>query len=386
MEPTKLHSYKVRNISNLHIYGRTSDYRDALPLFWTGSGFSVDTRSGELWALLESDYSIHEPWVSVWINGKMVSRFIAEKGRRWYCLFRGLNPDSIHRFTLLKETQAMSPDPKHLLLVHALGVPESMEGPADRIFVKQNRRPLNIEFVGDSLTTGEGLAGDVPEMDWISGWMSLRDNYAVTTAMNLDADFHILSQSGWGVTTSWDNDRNSNLPRHYRNVCSIAGGKNEEMGSHDLWDFSKWKSDVIVVNLGTNDWVAFNNPPKIDEETGAEWKYRLDEDGRPFAEDVDKIKAGVSNFLSDLRENNPDSLILWGYGMCGFELGEAIKETLDLYVQAHGDTRLHFIPLPSMEEETEEDDRGSRQHPGPCTHRKAARILTGKIKELLGIN
>ncbi len=383
MEPTRIHAFRIRNISNLHVYGRTSSYRSALPLFWTGSGFSVDTKSGELWALLESDYSVYEPWVSVWVNGNMVGRFMVEKGRRWYCLFRGLSPEKVHRFELLKETQAMSGDRQHMLLVHALGVPENIKDPSSQVFLKQKERPVKIEFVGDSITTGEGLSGGVDEMDWISGWMSLKDNYALMTAKALNADFHILSQCGWGVTASWDNDRKCILPPHYTNVCSMHWGeRNEILGAQDDWDFSKWKSDFVVVNLGTNDWGAFNNPMKTDPGTGEKWKYRIDADGKPNPDDLAYFRTGVMNFIKKIRVNNPNAHIIWIYGMCGFELGGEIAGAVETFASENSDSKVHFMHLPSMTDESSEE-KGSRSHPGPGTHRRVARLLTEKIASIM---
>ena len=62
---------------------------------------------------------------------------------------------------LLKDVQAMSEDPAHLLQVtaicHAGG--EFLPLPAPR---------CRLEFIGDSITSGEGAIGAVCETDWIS--------------------------------------------------------------------------------------------------------------------------------------------------------------------------------------------------------------------------
>lgn len=380
MEDAKLRSFKINAIKNLHVYGRTGHSEDSLALFWTSSGFSVDSKSGELWAELEGDYTDYEPWVSVWINGNQVSRFIVEKGRRWYCLFRGLSPKQ-NRFTLLKETQAMSGDESHMLLVHALGVPSTVSGNADEIFLPQEKRKLKIEFVGDSITTGEGLYGGMDEMDWISGWMGLSANYAVNTARKLKADFRLLSQSGWGVVSGWDNNRNSTMPRHYGNTCSLAPGeRNRGMGACDENDFEKWQPDFVIVNLGTNDWMAFNTAAFRDSASGEIWKMRLDENGKPEAEDLKFFCDGVKNFLRQIRGKNPDAKILWAYGMCGPELGEEIKKSVEEYKAENGDTNADFIALDSMTLEGD-DEHGSRMHPGSITHARACKKLVEEIQK-----
>ena len=371
-----------KEIEHIHWYGRTGAAQDgAVALFWTASGFAVETGAGALWAELEASWSQYEPWVGVWVDGVQVSRFMPEEGRHWYCLFRGLPAGTPHRIALLKETQAMSGDPQHRLLVHALGVPRAA---ADKPFLPLQARSRRIEFVGDSITTGEGLAGAVDEMDWISGWMALRDNYALRTAKAFGADFHILSQSGWGVVTSWDNDRNCVLPKHYGCICSLAGGQeNAQLGAQERWDFSRWQPDAVVVNLGTNDCGAFRNPPHTDPQSGAVWKMRVSDDGGQNEEDIAFLQQGIKDFLAAIRSRNPRAHIVWAYGMCGFELGERIRAAVEDYARASGDTAVTFLALPSMSDETEEE-KGSRQHPGPGTHRRASALLVQELKRALG--
>jgi lysophospholipase L1-like esterase len=401
METNNLRVFSLEQVKNLHVLGRTgistghsenSCMTDnsgttstcaakTLALFWTASGVSVNTTAGEVWALLEGDYSVYEPWASVWVDGAEVSRFIVQKGKQWYCLFRGLPVGTPHVITLLKETQAMSADEKQMLLVHALGVPDAVA--AEQVFVPLPQKKCKIEFIGDSITTGEGLAGAVQEMDWITGWMALRDNYALLTAKQLDADFRIFSQSGWGVTGSWDNDRNCAIPNYYNKVCGLVfGARNESFGAHEPYDFASWRPDVVVINLGTNDWGAFNNAAKKDPATGKEWKLHLDANKKPVAQDLAFFTKGVYNFIQQVRRCNPQAQILWVYGMCSFDLGPEIEATVARFAEDTGDTKVHFAKLPCMSAETE-DEKGSRQHPGAGTHHRTAKVIAAEIEKLL---
>src|SRR5574344_1996617 len=93
-----LHEIKISEVKNLHSLGRNGKSSDGdLALFWTASGFSVNYRGGELWAELEGDWSNAEPWASVWIDDYQVSRFIVQKGKNNYCLFRGLAAGAEHK-------------------------------------------------------------------------------------------------------------------------------------------------------------------------------------------------------------------------------------------------------------------------------------------------
>ncbi len=381
METKDLRYFAISSIENIHLYGRTGrDASGAVALFWTASGFAVNSPAQELWAELEADYDNLEPWVSVWVNGCQVSRFIVEKGRRWYCLFRTVKGSKVNRISLLKETQAMSDDASHSLLLHALAVPAAEQRTEADLFRPLPEKRLRLEVIGDSLTTGEGIAGAVDEMDWIPAWQALKDNYAVLTAQKLDADLHILSQSGWGVVASWDNDRWHCLPRYYEQTCGLANGaKNISCGAHEPWNFSLWKSDVVVVNLGTNDWGAFKNPPFKDPATGTEWKMRLDGRGKPLAEDLRFLQRGVTDFLSVLRRCNPAAHIIWIYGMCSFDLGSSIRGAVEDFAESRHDAAVHFLRVPCMCDESAEE-KGSRQHPGWGTHRRVAQALAREIE------
>lgn len=382
-----LHEIKISEVKNLHSLGRNGESSDgALALFWTASGFSVNYTGGELWAELEGDWSNAEPWASVWIDDYQVSRFIVQKGKNNYCIFRGLAAGAEHKIALLKETQAMSSDSEQMILVHSLKVPDSIyeenKSCIEKLFIEHKAPSLKLEFIGDSVTTGEGLAGNKIEMDWITGWMALKDNYAILTSKKLNAELRVFSQCGWGVTSSWDNDRNCVIPNFYEKVCGLVFGKrNESFGAQNDFDFSSYRPDYIIVNLGTNDWGAFNSPARKNPQTGEEWKYHLDKNKKPVKEDLKHFTDGVYSFLEKLRKCNPTSKIIWAYGMVSYDLGNSIKMTVARFAKEQKDLNVHFIKLPAMSEESE-DEKGSRGHPGPATHFKAYKKIVKEIQKL----
>ena len=70
---------------------------------------------------------------------------------------------------------------------------------------------LKMEFIGDSITSGEGTFGARQEEDWIPMFFSSLRDYAYLTAKELDAEYRVFSQSGWGVCNTWDNNPNGAL-------------------------------------------------------------------------------------------------------------------------------------------------------------------------------
>ena len=175
-------SFGVNEISNLRVLGRTTACREPLTLFWTGSGVECNVKASELWVEIEADYDSYEPWMSVVINGAYISRQMLEKGKKWICLFRNMNPEVIKNVKVLKETPAMPLDTAHCVQIHGFKTDGTFEALEDKAY--------KIEFIGDSITSGEGSIGAMQEQDWISMWFSTSNNYAVMTANALNADYH----------------------------------------------------------------------------------------------------------------------------------------------------------------------------------------------------
>lgn len=363
----------LSQIENLKVHGRTTGELSPLTLFWTGSMLELNVNGSELWVEVEADYDVFEPWISIQVNGVQVSRTMLTAGKYWLCVFRGMNPEMVKNVRIIKEVQAMSGDPACLLQLHGVK--------SDGEFLPITDQPYKIEFIGDSLTSGEGLVGAVGETDWIPMWFSTNRNYALLTAQAMNAEYRIVSQSGWGVLTGWDNNPHSNLPEYYEKICSLVNGdRNIALGAHRDYDFSSWQPDFVVVNLGTNDTVAFDQPEWKDEATGESYKLRCKEDGSYHEEDLRAIEGAIVNFLIKLRRCNPKAHIVWAYGIIGIPMMPVIYRAFEEYQKNSKDTKVSIFQLPIASEPEEE---GSRQHPGALAHERMAKQLTVYLKSIL---
>lgn len=371
-ENSNLKSIALKDIKHLKVHGRTNGCLEPLTLFWTGSALELNVTGSELWIEIESDYDIYEPWISIMINSAPVSRLMLTAGRYFICVFRGMNPDTMKNVRIIKDVQAMSGDPDCLLQIHSVKT--------DGQFQPVEDKPYKIEFIGDSITSGEGAVGARQEQDWIPMLFSAVDNYTRLTAEALNADYRVISQSGWGVLTGWDNNIHCNIPEYYEKVCGLLyGERNIRLGAHMENDFASWQPDVIVVNLGTNDGGAFNSPQWKDEQTGETHKQRLNEDGSFNEEDMGAFEAAAVRFLEKLRKYNKKAHIVWAYGMIGSVMEPAIRRAVNTYMQKSKDQKVSFLLLP----DTTAEYMGSRCHPGILAHRRAAEELTEFISPLL---
>lgn len=364
-----LKTYNLNEIEELMIYGRRDKNLDTVALFWTGSGFEANVKASELWMDVEVDYDMFEQWVSVEIDGVLISRTMLTKGRYDVCLFRGMNKDIVKNVRIYKEVQPMPSDEKSMFLIHSLKT--------DGEFEKVEDKKLKIEFIGDSITSGEGTIGAKIEDDWLPMLFTAHNNYAVMTAKELDADFRIISQSGWGTVCSWDNNPNCALPKYYEKVCGVINGENnEKLGAQKENDFDSWQPDYIVVNLGTNDDGAFHNDEYVDEKTGEKFKMHLNEDGSYNEGDVSRFENAVVDFLIKIRKYNSDAKIIWAYGMIGIPMMEYIYDSVSFYKKEYKDSKVWITQLPYVTDET----IGSRNHPGVLCHQAASKVVVDVIK------
>ena len=233
----------------IHVYGRTK-MQNPLPLFWSASGIEFRTNASECELELTADYSDYEQWIRIELNEYQLIRMPLVRGKNVISVFRGMTESGEKRVRLYKEVQAMG-DPKAKLTV-------------DKVICNGELLPLadfecRIEFVGDSITSGEGLAGNSTMQDWVASVFSNVGHYAVETATNLHAEYRIVSQSGWGTYCGYNNDITMTIPGIYDQICGVqAEGIGAELGSMKENDFENWQPDIVVINLGTNDEGAFH--------------------------------------------------------------------------------------------------------------------------------
>lgn len=361
---------KVSEIKELKVHGRTVKSREPLVLFWTASGFECNVSGSELWVEVEVSYQTYEPWFSYTVNGDWIGRQMLQKGRYWIPLFRGMSTETVKNVRFYKDLQAMSGDGESFIRIHALR--------HDGVFYPVEAKKRKIEFIGDSITSGEGTFGAKEEMDWIPMFFSSLRDYAYFTAEKTDAEYRVFSQSGWGIHHSWDNNPNAAIPKYYKEVCSLMpGSMNRALGGMQPYDFHEWQPDVVVINLGTNDASGFEQPMWYNEVTGESYQAKKEPDGSFGKGDLRLIKDAAVGFLKTIRECNPHADVIWCYGMLGISLEETICEALAEYQEQSGDRKVSYLRLPEVTKES----FGSRQHPGILCHKQAADVLVEYMRK-----
>lgn len=369
---SNLKTYGLKETEHYKIHGRTDETQDPLPLFFNGSGVEANVTGTELWIDVDVNYGVHEPWIWTTLNGAFMSRQMLLPGSYSLCLFRGMSPDTVKNVRFIRELQAMSEDDDCRLLIRGFR--------SDGEFLPVRSGRYKLEFIGDSITSGEGTYGAEEDMDWLAMYMSSSRDYARMVSDALDAEYRLISQGGWGVLCGWNNDPRHNIPSCYEKICGLAGGEmNEKLGASKPYDFQSWVPDAVIVNLGTNDAGAFDHPAWVDPVTGQTFEQRREADGTYNAEDLARFEQAVVDFLVMIRRDNPTAHIVWTYGMLGYDLTLAITDAMNTYRRTMGDVNAAFLQLPNTTEETV----GSRTHPGERSHARAAQVIVEYLRTVL---
>ncbi len=142
---------------------------------------------------------------------------------------------------------------------------------------------LYIEFIGDSISTGFGALGTSSDSDGGSPkWQDATAAYPYLTAKALGADFSDVCYSGIGAKYGWQDP----------NMLNFYPYQRWQYDNYTKYGFDR-EPDVIVIALGTND-IA------MEGEKGITVEQRL---------------AGYQELLDLVRAKNPNSKIVWIYGM-----------------------------------------------------------------------
>ena len=356
-------TYAIREIPEVRLSGRFDREQEGFPMMWTGACATMRVRGSALEARIACDYTVYNPYLSFEVDGLRAQFFAPLKGAHWYSVFLGMDANTEHEVRITLETQAFSADPLSQATLLSLRT--------DGVFGELPAPKLKLEFVGDSVTSGEGMRGPTSFMEWVPMMFSASSNYARYAAELLHADYQVVSQSGWGIVSSWDNNPAFNLPAVYDYVCRpVALDGQPNRGGEKPYDFA-FKPDWVIIGLGANDQSASGHEPWIDPKTGEAFKQDLSAESRKRFED-----AYVA-FLHQVQRANPQARILCMYD----EQPDSAYH--DLVV--HAVARAAKDGVPARYVQLDDPSRlrnalGSREHPGEGIHRMMARVLAREIR------
>lgn len=326
--------------------GRTFMRDGARILSHTCSGVEFAFRGTKADVTLTSNCKTSKARVAFYVNGELVKDTMLQNSEETFAVFESDEPQNcIISVVKLSEAAYSNVGVKSINVNSEYGIIPTPE------------RKHKIEFIGDSITCGYGIDAK----DQYEAFATTNENgektYAALVGKRFKADYNVISWSGIGVYSSYTE---SSKPNQSFLMPPIYGKTAPNELSNDMWDFSKWQPDLVVINLGTND---------------NTWT-------RGIQERADLFGSAYYDFIKQVREANPNAYIICSLGVMGSKLLPEIKEQVALYSANTGDYRITTFEFDYRDGVN--DGFGAGYHPSAVTHQKMADKLIPFISQLLG--
>ncbi len=337
------------------------DCADPEALRMAHPGAQIKVRfEGERIGMRLRDFGIEEypNYYSIIIDGgeTIVLRMSPEQEQ--YTLAEGLGP-GVHEITVFKRTESS-----------AAGNGNSGKGVFLGLLIPDGatlhppppvKHPV-IEVIGDSITCGYGNGVSTFAPAYFPYSTKGSDNtlaYGAVAARMLDAAYVPIAYSGRGVVRNWAGFEGKTLPEMYFEILP-------DDPDPGRWDVNRFAPDIVVVNLGTNDFSVGLAPSELAA-------LRAD------------YERGYDLFLETLRRYHPDALIILAVGPmvsddypAGYFARSSILGTLSRLIRKRrgsGDDRVLLL-----EHAPQTPPFGEDWHPTAARHRIMAEELVQLIR------
>ncbi len=213
------------------------------------------------------------------------------------------------------------------------------------------RQQRMIEIYGDSYTCGYGSESAKATDPFKLETENCNKSYSCITARYFNADYALIAHSGRGVLHNWGDS-----VRLSKNTMTDRMDKVFDDHGTAQYDFKSYKPDLVIINLGTNDYSPKVTP--TDEE---------------FVE-------GYINMVKRIRKaygaTTPILCVLAHSG------GHA-NQCVPLVLKKMKEDKYLFITNPMNDIVTEKYDMGASFHPNYRGHKKIAMTLIPRISAIM---
>jgi lysophospholipase L1-like esterase len=213
-----------------------------------------------------------------------------------------------------------------------------------------------LELIGDSISCAFGDECAKASDGFTPATENEYIGYGPLAARALGAEIHVVAWSGKGLYRNLGGDTSDTMP--------ILWQRTIPTNSSSKWDPSQWIPDVVVINLGTNDYNAAGPDPSAN------------------------FQATYLQFVDTLKSAYPGVFVFGAVGpMLGGARYDAVKTAITNVVSmraAAGDERMALVEFPTQDCGTDGTGCGCAGHPNAAEHQKMATILEAAIQTAVG--
>lgn len=273
-------TFVAYNDKKIQYEGRTGQRADATELYWSGTTVRLRFEGTQVKAQLK-DYNGQNHF-NVIIDGEVVRRLKVDSTKKWYTLAENLAPAE-HTVELFKRTQINKEYNRGYTKFYGfeLGSGQALTAPP----LKKRR----IEFYGNSITCGHAVEDTTNTDSGASFFENNYVSYAAVTARHYAAQYSCIAVSGIGLMAGF---RSFIMPEIYN--------LRNPFDSTDVWDFSVYQPQIVVVNLLQNDQAIVANP--------AHEQFKKRFKATPPTDDF--IVNAYAGFVKQLRSRYPQASIV----------------------------------------------------------------------------
>lgn len=215
-----------------HYMGRFDRSEGAPRSTWSGSTARTRIDGTEVSIALDGPSGIHFQTV---VDGVATGEFVTGGGPQSYVVASGLEAGE-HDIEVVRRNEGY----------FGIVSYDGFELGAGTTFVETPwPYDLHIEFIGDSLTAGYGIECASGDESFSAETESAYASYAMVVGRILEASVHLVAFSGKGVFQNYGGNTDEPMPVLWPRT--LTGQADPE------WDWQERPADVVVVNLGTND-------------------------------------------------------------------------------------------------------------------------------------
>lgn len=235
------------NDPSISYIGRTETQSDGSVSFdWTGTYLRTRLSGSEL-SIKISDTGIN--YYNVFVDS-LLHKVVKTSGKDTLINFVSGIDWGIHRILIQKRTEGEWGK----TTIHCFVLTDGGE------LKKETETPnRHIEFIGNSLTCGYGVEGKDRYAPYIAETENCNLSYASIIARYYNTDYTLIAHSGRGVVRNYgDSLRVSAVTMKDRMLNTF------DMDLDKKWDFKAYRPDLVVINLGSNDF-STGVCPTLDE-------------------------------------------------------------------------------------------------------------------------